>query len=122
MAQRLPPKDARDIAAYFSVQTPVAPEASNAVGAAAGKPIPHPPIVLSPAFEVARARPPASYWGQFWPQGKGRPVVVEKCTLCHDPQRIVAFVRPKDQWRDVVAAMRRRGSPVTDAEIPVVED
>jgi YVTN family beta-propeller protein len=122
MAERISPKDARDIAAYFSVQTPVAPEASNAVGAAAGKPIPHPPIIQSPAFEVARPRPPASYWGQFWPQGKGRAIVEEKCTLCHDPQRIVAFVRPKNQWHDAVEAMRRRGSPVTDAEIPVVVD
>ena len=122
MAQRLSPQDARDLAAYFSTQAPVAPEASNAVGAAAGKPIPHPPIVQSPAFEVARPRPPASYWGQFWPQGKGRGIVEEKCTLCHDPQRIVAFVRPKEQWHGVVEAMRRRGSPVTDAEIPVVVD
>jgi YVTN family beta-propeller protein len=120
MAQRLSPRDARDLAAYFSAQPPVAPEASNAVGAAAGKPIPHPPIILSPAFEVARPRPPASYWGQFWPQGKGRSIVEEKCTLCHDPQRIVAFVRPKQQWHDAVEAMRRRGSPVTGEEIPVV--
>jgi YVTN family beta-propeller protein len=122
MAQRLSPQDARDIAAYFSVQKPVAPEASNAVGAAAGKPIPHPPIVRSPAFEVPRPRPPASYWAQFWPPGKGRSIVEEKCTLCHDPQRIVAFVRPKTEWRDAVAAMRRRGSPVTDQEIPVIVD
>lgn len=120
MAQRLSPQDARDLAAYFSAQPPVAPEASNAVGAAAGKPIPHPPIIQSPAFEVARPRPPASYWGQFWPQGKGRSIVEEKCTLCHDPQRIVAFVRPKQQWHDVVEAMRRRGSPVTQEDIPMV--
>lgn len=120
MAQRLSPQQARDLAAYFSVQTPVAPEASNAVGAAAGKPIAHPPIIRSPAFEAVRPRPPASYWGQFWPQGKGRSILEEKCTLCHDPQRIVAFVRPKEQWQGVVAAMRRRGSPLTDAEIPLV--
>src|SRR6185312_7571761 len=62
------------------------------------------------------------YWGQFWPPGKGRSIVEEKCTLCHDPQRIVAFVRPKEQWHDAVEAMRRRGSPVTDEEIPVVVD
>ena len=122
MAQRLSPQDASDIAAYFSVQTPVAPEASNSVGAAAGKPIPHPPIIQSRAFEVPRARPSAAYWGQFWPPGKGRSIVEEKCTLCHDPQRIVAFVRPKEQWHDAVEAMRRRGSPVTDEEIPVVVD
>ena len=122
MARRLSPRDARDLAAYFSVQTPVAPQASNAVGAAAGKPIAHPPIITSPAFVVPRARPPASYWAQFWPRGKGRSIVEEKCTLCHDPQRIVAFVRPERQWHDVVEAMRRRGSPVTRVEIPVIVD
>ncbi|HEX4266257.1 MAG TPA: c-type cytochrome [Steroidobacteraceae bacterium] len=120
MAQRLSAADARDIAAYFSAQPPVAPQASNSVGAAAGKPIPHPPIIQSPAFEAARPRPPASYWGQFWPKGKGRSIVEEKCTLCHDPQRIVAFVRPKQQWHDAVEAMRRRGSPVTQQDIPLV--
>ncbi|HEV2443350.1 MAG TPA: c-type cytochrome [Steroidobacteraceae bacterium] len=120
MAQRISPADARDLAAYFSVQVPVAPEASNAVGAAAGKSIPHPPIIQSPAFEIVRARPAESYWAQFWPNGKGRSLVEEKCTLCHDPQRIVAFVRPKDQWHGVVEAMRRRGSPVTPEDIPVV--
>lgn len=122
MARRLSPQDARDIAAYFSVQMPEAPQASNAVGAAAGKPIPHPPIIRSPAFIVPRARPPASYWGEFWPQGKARSIIEEKCTLCHDPQRIVAFVRPKDEWRGVVQAMLRRGSPLTREEIPVVVD
>lgn len=122
MAQRLSPDEARDLAAYFSVQEPVAPEASNAVGAAAGKPIPHPPIIRSPAFVAPRARPPASYWAQFWPAGTGRSIVEEKCTLCHDPQRIVAFVRPKAEWRGVVAAMLRRGSPLTREEIPVVVD
>ncbi|MDE2449697.1 MAG: c-type cytochrome [Gammaproteobacteria bacterium] len=122
MAQRLSQTDAHDLAAYFSVQTPVAPEASNAVGAAAGKPIPHPPIIPSRQFEVPRARPAASYWAQFWPDGKGRSIVEEKCTLCHDPQRIVAFVRPKAEWRGVVAAMLRRGSPLTPEEIPVVVD
>lgn len=120
MAQRISQKDARDLAAYFSLQVPVAPEASNAIGAAAGKPIPHPPIIQSRAFELPRARPPASYWAQFWPNGAGRSIVEEKCTLCHDPQRIVAFVRPKDQWHDVVEAMSRRGSPVTPEEIPIV--
>ena len=122
MARRLSPQDARDLAAYFSVQKPVAPEASNAIGAAAGTPIPHPPIIASPAFVVPRPRPPAAYWAQFWPDGKARPIIEEKCTLCHDPQRIVAFVRPKKQWHDVVEAMRRRGSPVTREEIPLIVD
>jgi YVTN family beta-propeller protein len=120
MAQRLSAADVRNLAAYFSVQTPVAPEASNSVGAEAGKPIPHPPIIQSPAFFVPRPRPSAEYWARFWPAGKGRDIVEEKCTLCHDPQRIVAFVRPKGQWYGVVEAMRRRGSPVTAEEIPVV--
>jgi YVTN family beta-propeller protein len=122
MARRLSPAQARELAAYFSVQAPVAPEVSNAVGVRAGKPIPHPPIVPSPAFVVPRPRPAASYWAQFWPQGRGSSIVREKCTLCHDPQRVVAFVRPKAQWHGIVEAMRRRGSPVTRAEIPVVVD
>ncbi len=120
MARRLSPVDVRNLAAYFSVQTPVAPEASNAVGAAAGKPIPHPPIIQSTAFIVPRPKPPSQYWEQFLPDGKGRSIVEEKCTLCHDLQRVVAFVRPKDQWHDLIEAMRRRGSPITREEIPVV--
>ncbi|MGH2449599.1 MAG: c-type cytochrome [Chloroflexota bacterium] len=119
MARRLSGKDARDLAAYFSVQKPVAPEASNAVGAAAGRPIPHPPIIRS-SFVVPRPKPPRQYWEQFLPPGRGRAIIEEKCTLCHDLQRVVAFARPKPQWYDLIEAMRRRGSPITRAEIPVV--
>lgn len=122
MAQRLSAQDSRDLAAYFSVQTPEAPQASNDVGAAAGKLIPHPPIIRSPAFVVPRPKQPAKYWTQFLPDGNGRAIVEEKCTLCHDLQRVVAFARPKDQWHDLIEAMLRRGSPVTPEEVPVVTD
>lgn len=119
MAQRLSQEDTRDLAAYFSAQEPVAPEASNDVGAPIGTPIPHPPIMQS-AFVVAHRRPPPQYWEGFLPDGNGRAVIEEKCTLCHDLQRVVAFVRPKEQWQGVLGAMRRRGSPVTAEDIPVI--
>jgi YVTN family beta-propeller protein len=121
MAQRLSQEDKRDLAAYFSLQEPVAQEASNAVGAAIGTPIPHPPITQS-AFVVPHRRPPSRYWEGFLPDDKGRAVIEEKCTLCHDLQRVVAFVRPKRQWQGVVGAMRRRGSPVTQEDIPAIVD
>jgi YVTN family beta-propeller protein len=121
MAQRLSAGDVDNLAAYFSAQVPETPEASNDVGAAAGKPIPHPPIIASAAI-LPRPKPPAEYWTQMLPADAVRPIIVEKCTLCHDLQRVVAFVRPRQQWHNILEAMSRRGSPVTPEEIPLLAD
>jgi YVTN family beta-propeller protein len=82
---------------------------------AAAAPVPHPPI--SPAgIVVPRQHPTRQYWADKMPDAEARPIIWQKCQICHDLQRTLAFVRPKEEWGHVVDAMIRRGAPVAPAE------
>lgn len=115
MAQPLSDADIENFAAYFSTQTaaPAAPPLSQVPAGSAV--VPHPPI--SPAgIVVPRAHPTRQYWADKMPDAPIRPAIWTKCQVCHDLQRAIAFVRPKEQWRHVVESMIRRGAPLTPAE------
>jgi YVTN family beta-propeller protein len=116
MAKSLSDKDIEDFAAYFSTQKADAAAAPLAPASSAAPPVvPHPPIIASDIV-VPRIHPVRQYWADKLPVGEGRNFVVQKCQLCHDLQRVIAFVRPQEQWQQVVEAMMRRGSPLTDEE------
>src|SRR5262249_24899654 len=65
-----------------------------------------------------RVHPTRKYWADKLPAGEGQEIVLQKCQMCHDLQRAIAFARPKYQWEEVIASMRQRGSPVTEEEYP----
>lgn len=80
--------------------------------------VPH--IAISPSDVIkVRAHPSPQYWADKLPEGEGRAVITQKCQLCHDLQRAIAFARPKEQWQLIVEAMHTRGSPLTPEEIPL---
>lgn len=124
MAKQLSDSDIDGLAAYFSALKAASPPAAGASistqTAAQPTELPHAPIIQSPAFVVPRPHPTRQHWADMLPAGEGRSIIVQKCQMCHDLQRTLAFVRPKEQWQNVVEAMMRRGSPVTPAEKPVV--
>lgn len=119
MAKALSDDDVDNLAAYFSVQK-LTPEAAFADTTPAGSaPAPH--VAISPSSVVKiRIHPTRQYWADKLPEGEGRAVIVQKCQLCHDLQRTIAFARPKEQWQGVVASMHERGSPVTPEETPII--
>jgi YVTN family beta-propeller protein len=121
VAQSLSDDDVDNVAAYFSSVTTT--EAAQAIAQPA-KPIavPHPPIIASPQFVEPRLHPTRQYWADQLPAGNAKNIMVVKCQMCHDLQRAMAFTRPKDQWQDVVEAMKRRGSPLTPEEVPIIVD
>jgi YVTN family beta-propeller protein len=119
MAKPLSDEDINDLSAYFSTLKAQAPPA--AAPPAADNVAPHVPISPS-AFVQVRTHPTRQYWADKMPDGPARQVITEKCQLCHDLQRTLAFARPRDQWQNVVEGMHRRGSPVTPEEIPLIVD
>jgi YVTN family beta-propeller protein len=119
MAKPLSDQDIENLAAYFSTQKPAPPAAlATQIPAESGAP-PHAPIIPSDIV-VSRPHPTRQYWADRLPAGEGREVILQKCQLCHDLERTIAFVRPKEQWQNVIDAMNRRGSPVTPEEKGVI--
>lgn len=123
MAKRLSDADIENLAAFYAAQPPVAASA-RALSAQplADAVVQHAPINASPQIFVPRPHPSRQYWADQMPDDKGRDVIWQKCQLCHDLQRTLAFVRPKEQWQHVVESMMRRGTPLTADEIPLVVD
>jgi YVTN family beta-propeller protein len=138
MAKALSDADIENLAAWFSTLSAVpsgvaamapetalnsydAPQFDALNGSAETSAVAHVPVSPSSVIKV-RPHPTRKYWADQLPEGEGRAVIQEKCQLCHDLQRTLAFVRPKDQWLQVVESMIGRGSPVTPEEIPVIVD
>jgi YVTN family beta-propeller protein len=119
MAKPLSDADINNLAAYFSTQkaAPAAPVAPR--GPADSIALPHVPVSPSDVVKV-RPLPSRQYWADKMPEGEGRAVITQKCQLCHDLHRTLAFALPKQQWQNVVESMNRRGAPLTPEEIPVV--
>jgi YVTN family beta-propeller protein len=123
MAKPLSDEEIENLAAYYSSQyaAPAAVAAAPGAGQipAAASVVPH--VAISPSDVVkVRPHPTRQYWADKMPEGEGRAVITQKCQLCHDLQRTLAFARPREQWQHVVESMNRRGSPVTPEEIPVI--
>jgi len=121
MSKPLTDRDIDNLAAYFSTQRAVAVAATAAQLPAAALDLPHVPISPSD-YVVARPHPTRQYWADKMPDGEGRALVWQKCVFCHDLQRTIAFVRPREQWQNVVESMIRRGAPVLPGEIPAMVD
>ena len=54
------------------------------------------------------------------PQGQGRDIVLNVCTMCHDLTRVQRSRHTPEEWEDVLVTMLNEGAPLSDAEFPVV--
>ena len=122
-AKLLTDSDIEDLSAYFSTIQPGGSQSVSSATAPTGVPavVPHAPIAAADLI-VPRAHVSKKYWEDKLPAGEGRSIAVQKCQLCHELQRAIAFARPRDQWQQVVQSMSMRGSPVYPEEIPVLVD
>jgi cytochrome c553 len=111
MAKRLSEQDIENLSAFYSAQAPV-PAGARALAATplAAASVAHVPIVSTPEVFVPRPHPTRQHWGDQMPNDEGRSIIWQKCQLCHDLQRTIAFVRPKEQWQQVVESMPAPGS------------
>ena len=71
---------------------------------------------LGPGVNLPPAKPAAL------PDGPGKDLVAERCTLCHDLERVAAVKRRKQAWPVIVADMLAQGAPATAEEAKAISD
>lgn len=64
--------------------------------------------------------PPSSGASITLAPGPGKELVEERCTLCHDLERVAVVKRPKAHWPDLVADMIGRGAAASPQEAQTI--
>jgi cytochrome c5 len=54
------------------------------------------------------------------PDGRGKAIVLNTCTLCHDLSRIKLGRRSPEEWEETLISMLNEGAPLSEADFPVV--
>ena len=54
------------------------------------------------------------------PEGAGKNIFLNTCTLCHDRQRVMRNGGTREQWEETLSAMLNEGAPLSDQEFPVL--
>jgi cytochrome c5 len=61
----------------------------------------------------------AEHYGPM-PEGRGKDVVLNVCTMCHDLSRVKRGRRSPQEWEETLNSMLNEGAPLSDADYPVV--
>ena len=64
----------------------------------------------------------APAWGQELPEGTGKEVVEQQCTVCHGTANFTASRLSKADWEYVVNDMIDRGALITADEAKIIVD
>ena len=54
------------------------------------------------------------------PAGAGKQLVLNKCTLCHDLQRVRQHLATREGWEETLSAMLNEGAMLSDEEFAVI--
>jgi cytochrome c5 len=54
------------------------------------------------------------------PNGPGKVIVLNVCTMCHDLKRIRYGRRSEQEWEETLNAMLNEGAPLSDDQFPIV--
>jgi cytochrome c5 len=54
------------------------------------------------------------------PDGRGKAIVLNVCTMCHDLKRIRFGRRSPEEWEETLNAMLNEGAPLSDDQFPIV--
>lgn len=54
------------------------------------------------------------------PEGPGKQILLNTCTMCHNLQRIRNGRRSAEEWEETLLAMLNEGAPVSDEQFPVI--
>ena len=54
------------------------------------------------------------------PDGDGKQIVLEKCTVCHDLKRVRQHLASPQEWADTLGAMENEGLRISDEEFATV--
>ena len=62
----------------------------------------------------------ASLEAQDLPDGAGKDLVMNVCTVCHDLVRITSKRKTKGEWNDIVDQMATKGAKASDEEFDTI--
>jgi cytochrome c5 len=54
------------------------------------------------------------------PEGRGKDVVLNICTMCHDLTRIKRVRHTEDEWDEILVTMLNEGAPLSDDDFQLV--
>ena len=54
------------------------------------------------------------------PNGAGKAIVLNVCTMCHDLTRIRRGHRSAEEWEETLNSMLNEGAPLSDDQFPIV--
>ena len=54
------------------------------------------------------------------PNGPGKDIVLNTCTICHDLTRIKRSSHTEEEWEGTLIAMLNEGAPLSDDDFPIV--
>jgi cytochrome c5 len=56
------------------------------------------------------------------PDGPGKAILLNTCTMCHDLGRIKSGRRSSEEWEETLSSMLNEGAPLSDEQFPVIHD
>ena len=56
------------------------------------------------------------------PEGEGKAILLNMCTMCHDLRRIRQGRRSPDEWEETLVAMQNEGAPLSEQLFPVIHE
>jgi hypothetical protein len=54
------------------------------------------------------------------PEGKGKGILLNICTMCHDLGRIRLGHRSPEEWEETLVSMLNEGAPLSEEQFPVI--
>ena len=54
------------------------------------------------------------------PDGAGKRVLLNVCTVCHDLSRVRRTAATREEWQDILGAMLNEGAMLSDEDFPVL--
>jgi cytochrome c5 len=54
------------------------------------------------------------------PDGPGKKILLNTCTMCHDLGRIKFGRRSAEEWEETLVSMLNEGAPLSDEDFPVI--
>ena len=54
------------------------------------------------------------------PEGAGKQILLNTCTMCHNLQRIKNGRRSPEEWEETLLSMLNEGAPLPDEQFPVI--
>jgi hypothetical protein len=54
------------------------------------------------------------------PEGQGKQILLNICTMCHDLGRIRLGRRSPEEWEETLVSMLNEGAPLSEEQFPII--